>query len=113
MTLAGAEGEDAELAHRLKDLVGERLAEVSVKDEHKVRVITIPDPQGYVHFHVGAPATPWHVLFRVMEEAKAEIQGLEYSVSQTTLEQVDQSFPCDLLPPCLPGIPLICQEARG
>lgn len=78
----GAEGEDAELAHRLKDLVGERLDEVSVKDEHK----------GYVHFHVGAPATPWHVLFRVMEEARTEIHGLEYSISQTTLEQVFLSF---------------------
>jgi hypothetical protein len=42
---------------------------------------------------VANPALPWHRLFRVMEEAKAEVgEGLEYSVSQTTLEQVFLSF---------------------
>ena len=66
-----------------------------------------------MHFHVANPTLPWHQLFRVMEEvsakedhflfsilvvsvhirmldqAKAEVgEGLEYSVSQTTLEQV-------------------------
>ena len=78
--------------------MGERLDEVSVKDEHKVRQGTVTDLQGYVHFHVGAPTTPWHVLFRVMEEARTEIDGLEYSISQTTLEQVGPFDPCDLLP---------------
>jgi len=79
----GDEGGDVELASRLKDWVGARLDDVAVKDEHK----------GYLHFHVANPTLPWHRLFRVMEEAKTEVgEGLEYSVSQTTLEQVFLSF---------------------
>ena len=34
--ISGNEGGDEELAGRLKDLVGSRLSDVSVKDEHKV-----------------------------------------------------------------------------
>ena len=70
--------------------------------------------QGYLHFHVANPTLPWHRLFRVMEEvnllnsnkirfqknllqAKTEVgEGLEYSVSQTTLEQVKKLPPLPL-----------------
>ena len=34
--ISGNEGGDEELAGRLKDWVGSRLSDVSVKDEHKV-----------------------------------------------------------------------------
>ena len=54
-----------------------------VKDEHK----------DYVHFHVTNPATPWAYLFSTMESAKSEFPVLsDYSVSETTLEQVFLSF---------------------
>jgi len=70
-------------ADQLKQHLQSNLDEVSVKDEHK----------GYIHFHVGNPYTPWHRLFRVMEEAKQRMEFLEdYTVSETTLEQVFLSF---------------------
>ena len=54
-----------------------------VKDEHK----------DYVHFHVTNPKTPWAFLFSCMEKAKTEFAELsDYSVSETTLEQVFLSF---------------------
>ena len=39
--ISGNEGGDEELAGRLKDWVGSRLSDVSVKDEHKVIYLTI------------------------------------------------------------------------
>ena len=54
-----------------------------VKDEHK----------DYVHFHVTDATTPWAYLFSTMEKAKNEFSQLsDYSVSETTLEQVFLSF---------------------
>merc|ERR550532_2512553 len=54
-----------------------------VKDEHK----------DYVHFHVTNPMTPWDYLFSTMEETKQKFPELsDYSVSETTLEQVFLSF---------------------
>ena len=38
---SGNDGGDEELASRLKDLVGSRLSDVSVKDEHKVIYLTV------------------------------------------------------------------------
>jgi ABC-type multidrug transport system ATPase subunit len=74
---------DDKNAKQLKDFVSSSLKSVQVKDEHK----------SYIHFHVASPATPWSKLFQVMEAARAEMQWLEeYSVSQTTLEQVFLSF---------------------
>jgi len=70
-------------AQKLKEHLKTNLDDVSVKDEHK----------GYIHFHVGNPYTPWHRLFRVMETAKQNMEFLEdYTVSETTLEQVFLSF---------------------
>ena len=49
--------------------------------------------QSYIHFHIASPDTPWSRLFQVMENARAEMEWLEeYSVSQTTLEQVFLAF---------------------
>jgi Na+-transporting NADH:ubiquinone oxidoreductase subunit NqrF len=54
-----------------------------VKDEHK----------DYVHFHVTNPTTPWAYLFSTMESAKDQFPAVsDYSVSETTLEQVFLSF---------------------
>ena len=49
--------------------------------------------QDYVHFHVTNPMTPWDYLFSTMEETKQKFPELsDYSVSETTLEQVFLSF---------------------
>ena len=49
--------------------------------------------QDYVHFHVADASTPWHRLFETMEGVKREFPCVEdYSVSETTLEQVFLSF---------------------
>ena len=49
--------------------------------------------QDYVHFHVTNPRTPWAQLFSTMENAKDKFQAVsDYSVSETTLEQVFISF---------------------
>ena len=76
--------DDLQAAASLKDFVESNLQNVEVKDEHK----------GYIHFHVQSPSTPWSTLFRVMEDAKKEMTPTleEYSISQTTLEQVFLNF---------------------
>ena len=49
--------------------------------------------QDYVHFHVTNPLTPWDYLFSTMEGTKQKFTELtDYSVSETTLEQVFLSF---------------------
>ena len=77
------DADDSQIAS-LKDFVSSNLPNVEVKDEHK----------GYIHFHVQSPVTPWSTLFRVMEDAKTEMTPFleEYSISQTTLEQVFLNF---------------------
>jgi len=80
---ADTEKKDVDNANQLKDFVSVNLKNVEVKDEHK----------NYIHFHVASPETPWSKLFKVMESARAQMEWLEeYSVSQTTLEQVFLSF---------------------
>ena len=80
---ASEDADDSQIAS-LKDFVSSNLPNVEVKDEHK----------GYIHFHVQSPVTPWSTLFRVMEDAKTEMTPFleEYSISQTTLEQVFLNF---------------------
>merc|ERR1719419_745946 len=76
--------DDEQLVSMLKDFVTSNLPNVEVKDEHK----------GYVHFHVQSPSTAWSTLFRVMEDVKNDLAPAleEYSISQTTLEQVFLNF---------------------
>ncbi len=75
--------ESAAAMHEVKNVVMSRFNECSIKDEHK----------DYVHFHVGDVSTPWHRLFETMEGIKNEFPAAEdYSVSETTLEQVFLSF---------------------
>ena len=72
-----------EVLARTKEALISSFNQCTVKDEHK----------DYLHFHIGDPKTPWHVLFETMEEIKAKIPEIEdYSVSETTLEQVFLSF---------------------
>ena len=115
------DGEGEALATRLKDWVSSRLEAVQVKDEHKVilsmlEMENIIYLQSYIHFHVGSPSTPWHQLFRVMEDARVELDGglEEYSVSQTTLEQVQLPF-LSAIPDWSSslGLPFVCQAAEG
>eukprot|EP00095_Tigriopus_kingsejongensis_P011912 maker-scaffold111_size354240-snap-gene-2.29 protein:Tk11912 transcript:maker-scaffold111_size354240-snap-gene-2.29-mRNA-1 annotation:"atp-binding cassette sub-family a member 3" len=79
------EGSSGEVMARAKDFVMSSLLLVSIKDEHK----------DYVHFHVSHTETKWEQLFQTMEDLKAllgESVVEDYSVSQTTLEQVFLSF---------------------
>jgi ATP-binding cassette subfamily A (ABC1) protein 3 len=50
--------------------------------------------QDYLHLHVSDTSTPWHKLFGTMEQLKAKYAVIveDYSVSETTLEQVFLSF---------------------
>jgi len=70
-------------AEEVKQYVGTNLPNVEVKDEHK----------SYIHFHVESTDIPWSEMFKVMETCKEKMEWLEeYSISQTTLEQVFLSF---------------------
>ena len=52
--------------------------------------------QDYIHFHVSNPLTPWYHLFGTMEHVMESFKEAEdYSVSETTLEQVFLSFAKD------------------
>lgn len=54
-----------------------------LKDEH----------QGLLHYHVTNPNTPWRYLFITMERVKQHFEVVEdYTISETTLEQVFLSF---------------------
>ena len=44
--------------------------------------------QGYVHYDVPSKAKSWAAIFAKMEQAKERYDIEDYSVSQTTLEQV-------------------------
>ena len=80
----GADAErSAQLMVEVKEVVLSNFGRCSVKDEHK----------DYIHFHVGDVSTPWHRLFETMQSIKAQFPAVEdYSVSETTLEQVFLSF---------------------
>jgi len=55
----------------------------SVKDRHR----------GYLQFSIEDPTIPLHVLFRTMEGIKGDGFAIEeYSINETTLEQVFLSF---------------------
>lgn len=72
------------LVAAFKEYISEKFhGKCLVKDEHK----------DYVHFHVTDPHTPWAHLFSTMENAKISFgEVTDYSVSETTLEQVFISF---------------------
>ncbi|XP_071081913.1 phospholipid-transporting ATPase ABCA3-like [Haliotis cracherodii] len=57
------------------------------------------DHQGYVHFQVPYSAVSLAQVFTVMEQSKAQFSVEDYSVHQTTLEQVFLSFTRWQIPP--------------
>ena len=69
--------------NELKASVIEKFEGCVVTDEH----------MDYIHFHVANPSTPWHHLFRTMEMLKKDNPYIQdYSISETSLEQVFLSF---------------------
>jgi len=73
-------GEDLQV---LKSSVVNSFDSCSVTDEH----------MDYVHFHVANPQTSWSHLFGTMEKIKKENKIVQdYSVSETTLEQIFLGF---------------------
>ena len=78
--------QSANIMNSFKKHIMTKFSGCVVKDEHK----------DYVHFHVTNPGTPWAYLFSSMEAAKRTYPALtDYSVSETTLEQVFLSFAKD------------------
>ncbi|XP_071508675.1 phospholipid-transporting ATPase ABCA3-like [Diadema antillarum] len=66
----------------LKEFILREFPGSKLKDEH----------QGMVHYHITDPALTWARIFGTMEKAKATFGIEDYSVSQTTLEQVFVNF---------------------
>lgn len=54
---------------------------------------------GYIHYQINSTRLTWAKLFGTMEGAKVQYEIEDYSVSQTTLEQVFLNFAKNQLPP--------------
>ena len=54
---------------------------------------------GTLHYHITDASVRWSQLFAVMERAKEKLQLDDYSLSQTTLEQLFISFAQAQIPP--------------
>ena len=68
--------------NHIMDLFKETFPGCVLKDLH----------QGYVHYHIPAATQTWAGIFGLMEQAKHQYDIEDYSVSQTTLEQVFLAF---------------------
>ena len=55
--------------------------------------------QGYVHYQISSFDISWSKIFGIMEQAKEDYHLEDYSVSQTTLEQVFINFARAQRPP--------------
>ena len=75
----GGENPDTGL---LKQFIEQNFRGSTLKDEH----------QGYVHYQLTDRSKTWANLFGCMEKAKQEYNIEDYSISQTTLEQVFLNF---------------------
>lgn len=78
-----------EQAHALKNYILQTFPESKLFDDH----------QGYVHFQITDTGVPLGKVFGTMEKAKAEFNIEDYSVHQTTLEQVFLAFTRGQTPP--------------
>ena len=78
-----------EKTHRLMQFVERTFAQALIKDKH----------QGLVHYQINDADLSWAKVFGIMERAKVELDIEDYSVSQTTLEQVFISFARKQKPP--------------
>ena len=54
---------------------------------------------GMLHYHITDTSIKWSELFSVMERAKEKFELDDYSLSQTTLEQVFITFAQAQVPP--------------
>ena len=81
--LSKMEARQETFLNELKAAVIKKFDDCKVTDEH----------MDYIHFHVANPSTPWHQLFKTMETLKKENPYIQdYSISETSLEQVFLSF---------------------
>lgn len=71
-----------ERVRRLIDYFTESFPGSTLKDRH----------EGLVHFHIHTVGATWAIIFGTMERIKVDFDIDDYSVSQTTLEQVFVSF---------------------
>ena len=74
---------------RLMQFIERTFSEAVIKDQH----------QGLVHYQINDKDLSWAKIFGIMERVKVEYDMEDYSVSQTTLEQVFISFARKQKPP--------------
>ena len=73
----------------LMRFIQENFPDGEIKDVH----------QGMVHYHIKDTKLTWAKIFGLMEQAKVTYNIEDYSVSQTTLEQVFLNFARSQIPP--------------
>jgi len=66
----------------LTDYIGKTFPSSQLKDQH----------HGLVHYHIGRTGVTWAHLFGDVERARSKYDIEDYSISQTTLEQVFIGF---------------------
>ncbi len=88
---------EAEIEDRTDELmawVEATFAEAALRDLH----------QGYIHYQIKDSRITWATLFGTLEKAKKQFHIEDYSVSQTTLEQVFINFARSQRPPTEVGV---------
>lgn len=76
------EYELGDATNELKKFVEENFEGAVLKDSH----------DGYIHYQIASEGSRWSTLFSIMEKAKEKYRIEDYSVSQTTLEEVFIGF---------------------
>ena len=66
----------------VKEYTEKELPSAVLKDVH----------QCLLHYHITDPSVKWSHVFKVMESAKSELRLEDYTVSDTSLEQIFLSF---------------------
>ncbi|KAG8188878.1 hypothetical protein JTE90_018283 [Oedothorax gibbosus] len=66
----------------IRSFVERTFASATLKNEH----------ENLLHYHIPSPQLNWAEIFRAMEEAKLSLNIEDYSVGETTLEQVFLNF---------------------
>lgn len=87
----------------LMDFIDRTFPQSVLKDVH----------QGMLHYHLTSHVLSWANIFGIMERAKDRYNIEDYSVSQTTLEQVFLNFARAQLPPQEDEKVTCCQRLRN
>ena len=74
---------------KLKNFIQKTFPGSVLKDEH----------YGYIHYQISNATVSWSQLFGTIEKCREEFCIEDYSVSQTTLEQVFLNFAKEQVPP--------------